>query len=387
MITLSNGAAALGAVGAGAVLLLEEDIGGAARQAVRRSVIGAVFSFGMEFDARRQNDHAPQPPVNAPAAQGAVCAVVINWNGWRDTTGCVQSLLDLDDAPLQIVICDNASGDDSLSQLQAWLDAHSSLRCAANESMAWCTEAARAHGAVRVRLLALRQNLGYAGGINAGIAWAQAHWQQAFFWLLNNDIEAQPGALRALLGVHAGVPSAGICGSVLFDWDHPEQVQAVAGIYRRWLGVGFHSTTLPATDADVCLDLDYPVGASMLVAQEYLQRVGPIDAGYFLYYEEMDWVERGRRHGYRPVVALRSRLRHKEGASTGSRGGVRHKSLLSERYGVVNRLRITRRFWPWYLPLVWLSLLAVAGDRIVHREFARAALVLRLMFSPRLWWA
>ena len=38
---------------------------------------------------------------------------------------------------------------------------------------------------------------------------------------------------------------------------------------------------------------------------------------------------------FAPVVALHSRLRHKEGASTGLSGGVRHKSLLSERYGVI----------------------------------------------------
>jgi GT2 family glycosyltransferase len=321
------------------------------------------------------------------ASPETVCAVVINWNGWRDTTACVQSLLDLDDAPLHIVLCDNASTDSSMAQLHAWLDAHGSLRGDTGDAMTWRTKGPRAHGAVRIRLLPLDENLGYAGGINAGIDWAQAHWHQSFFWLLNNDVEARPGALRALLDAHRRVPGAGICGSVLLDWDHPERVQAVAGIYRRWLGVGFHATSLPAAGGEVCLDLDYPVGASMLVTQDYLRQVGPIEASYFLYYEEMDWVERGRRHGYRPVVALGSRLRHKEGASTGSRGGVRHKSLLSERYGVINRLRITRRFWPWYLPLVWLSLLAVAGDRIVHREFARAALVLRLMFSPRLWLA
>ena len=127
------------------------------------------------------------------------------------------------------------------------------------------------------------------------------------------------------------------------------------------------------------------VGASLLATQDYLDRVGLMDDSYFLYYEEMDWVERGRRHGFRPVVALGSRLRHKEGASTGSHGGVRRKSLLSERYGVINRLRITRKFWPHWLPVVWLSLGLVAADRIVHREFARAALVLRLMFSPREW--
>jgi hypothetical protein len=51
---------------------------------------------------------------------------------------------------------------------------------------------------------------------------------------------------------------------------------------------------------------------------------------------------------------------------------VRNKSLLSERYGVVNRLRITRKFWPHYLPVVWASLLLVLGDRLAHGEVERA---------------
>ena len=161
-------------------------------------------------------------------------------------------------------------------------------------------------------------------------------------------------------------------------------MQAVAGVYRRGLGVGWHDTTLPEGE-DVSLALDYPVGASMLVSAEYLDRVGLMDPSYFLYCEEMDWAERGRRYGYRPLVALNSRLRHKEGASTGSRGGVRNKSPLSERYGVINRLRITRKFWPYYLPVVWLSLLLVVLDRFRHGERARAGLVLRLMASPRQW--
>ena len=123
----------------------------------------------------------------------------------------------------------------------------------------------------------------------------------------------------------------------------------------------------------------------MYVTTEYLDKVGLMDPGYFLYFEEMDWAERGRQHGYRPLVALGSRLRHKEGASTGSHGGVRNKSLLSERYGVINRLRITRKFWPLLLPVVWSSLFLVILDRLVHGELKRAWLVLRLMLSPWHW--
>lgn len=323
--------------------------------------------------------------AEVPRGAPEVCAVVVNWNGWRDTVACLESLFALREAPLRVVVCDNGSTDDSCGELARYLAARcSGWSSAPGEPGFEAPDAATASAVIAVHLLPLQRNLGYAGGANAGIAWVRRLWAPRGFWILNNDVEARPGALQALLAAHAGVPRAGICGSVLLDWDAPERVQAVAGVYRRWLGVGWHETRLPA-DGGLGMDVDYPVGASMYVDTGYLDAVGPMDPGYFLYCEEMDWAERGRQAGYRALVAPGSRLRHKEGASTGSRGGVRNKSLLSERHGVISRLRITRKFWPHYLPVVWSSLVLVIADRLAHGETARAALVLRLMFKPSLW--
>lgn len=320
--------------------------------------------------------------VNASPDPAAVCAVVVNWNGWSDTLVCLQSLFSLHDAPLRVVICDNASTDASLAELERYLcERFAHWRPADGEPGFEDAQAGR--GLQSVHLVRLPGNLGYAGALNAGMAWARSRWTPQGYWLLNNDVQAQPGALAALVAAQRAVPDAGICGSVLLDWDEPGRVQGVAGIFCRWLGVGWHDREVPA--GDVSFAVDYPIGASMYVAAAYIDEVGPLDASYFLYFEEMDWAERGRRHGYRPLVALRSRLRHKEGASTGSRGGVRNKSMLSERYGAVNRLRITRKFWPHYLPLVWASLGLVVIDRLVHGELARAGLVARLMFAPWRW--
>lgn len=323
-------------------------------------------------------------PADATASPGAICAVVVNWNGWRDTIVCLESLFALGGTPLRVVVCDNASTDASMPELERYLRERLPHWRPADAEPGF-VDPRPDDGVLSVHLLRLPANLGYAGGINAGIEWARKRWTPRGFWLLNNDVQAQPGALDALVAAHASVPDAGVCGSVLLEWDEPQRVQGVAGIYRRWLGVGWHAKDLPADGSTVSLTVDYPIGASMYVAADYLDQVGLMEPGYFLYCEEMDWTERGRRLGYRPLVALASRLRHKEGASTGSRGGVRSKSLLSERYGVVNRLRITRKFWPHWLPVVWASLLLVVLDRLAHGEMERARLVLRLMFAPSLW--
>lgn len=312
----------------------------------------------------------------------SVCAVIVNWNGWKDTVVCLESLLALDEAPQRVIVCDNASSDGSVAAMTDWARRRLEGWAPAGPGF---VSGQPARGVQSIEFLGLETNLGYAGGLNAGIAHARRHWPVDAFWLLNNDVYAEPGALTALVAALRDVPAAGICGSVLLEWDDPEQVQAVAGLFRKWLGVGWGSNDVPAGPHDVAYALDYPVGASMFVRTEYLDRVGLMDDSYFLYCEEMDWAERGRRHGFIPIVALKSRLRHREGASTGSHGGARGKSLLSERYGVINRLRITRKFWPWFLPVVWLSLAGVVLDRLLHRENARALLVLRLMASPSLW--
>lgn len=322
-----------------------------------------------------------------------VTVIVINWNGWRDTVNCVQSIIDLKHQLYHLLICDNGSSDDSFDRLSDWLMSIAGTTSHPYQNLGTGLQTVRFEGNFSpvlksVYLLRLPKNFGYAGAINRCLVWGQRTLMARDFWLLNNDVKVDSQALAQLVAATRSAPDIGLCGSVLLDWDHPESVQAIGGIFRRYLAVGWHMKELPVgadRHQDVFFDIDYPVGASLFVTHEYLEAVGLMDDAYFLYYEEMDWVERGRRHGFRPAVALKSLVQHKEGASTGSHGGVRSKSLLSEHYGVVNRLRITRKFWPLYLPVVWMSLWLVVLDRVVHGEWARAGLVLQLMFQPQRW--
>lgn len=322
-----------------------------------------------------------------------ICIVVINWNGWQDTIFCLRSLFVVSENYIEIVVCDNGSSDDSFARLTEWVMSEGGVDSQSHGAVGEGAQGLHFEGnfsnALKsIHLLRLPKNMGYAGAINRCITWGREALMARDFWLLNNDVKVDPQALAQLVAATHSAPDIGLCGSVLLDWDHPETVQAIGGVFRRYLATGWHKKKLSA-DADrhqdIFFDIDYPVGASLFVTHDYLEAVGLMDDAYFLYYEEMDWVERGRRHGFRPAVALKSLVQHKEGASTGSHGGVRSKSLLSEHYGVVNRLRITRKFWPLYLPVVWMSLWLVVLNRVLHGEWARAKLVLQLMFQPERW--
>ena len=56
-----------------------------------------------------------------------VYIVLLNWNGWRDTVECLESVFRINYKAFTVVVCDNDSSDNSLSHIQAWADGHYSL--------------------------------------------------------------------------------------------------------------------------------------------------------------------------------------------------------------------------------------------------------------------
>jgi GT2 family glycosyltransferase len=52
-----------------------------------------------------------------------VCIVILNWNLWRDTVECLESVFRLEYDDFQVILCDNDSTDGSVEQIRAWADA------------------------------------------------------------------------------------------------------------------------------------------------------------------------------------------------------------------------------------------------------------------------
>jgi GT2 family glycosyltransferase len=116
-----------------------------------------------------------------------------------------------------------------------------------------------------------------------------------------------------------------------------------------------------------------------------VREVGLLAEEYFLYYEEPDWAERGRRMGnWELGYAWKARVYHKEGASTG--GGTHRRktvSQLSDFYFVRSRILFTRKFQPYCLPTVYAGLLIAIANRLWHGQPDRALMIVKTMLSPR----
>ena len=231
-----------------------------------------------------------------------VYVIILNWNGAADTMACLDSLSNMKGPLPRVLVCDNASTDDSWLNLRSYKTNHATLD---------------------IQLIQTGSNLGFAGGNNAGLKIALSDPKMDFVWLLNNDTIVAKDALSELQAYMKRHPEVGICGSTLLYADEPGTIQAVGGRHHPWLGVSEHVLGHQPYSEPLCStvkldDLDYVVGASMFVRRIVLEKVGLMYEDYFLYYEEIDWATRMKR--LLPAMTLgyaaRSIVFHKEGAST-----------------------------------------------------------------------
>jgi GT2 family glycosyltransferase len=321
----------------------------------------------------------------------SVAIVLVNWNGWADTIACVRSCLALDYPDFRVVVVDNASRDGSLERIAAWArgeeeaaaDPASPVTVASPRlprDVAVIDRAAAERGednGAELVLVDAGANLGFAGGNNVALRWALARGFGAA-WLLNNDTVVPPDALSRLAAALARDPALGLVGSTMVEYHRPDTLQAYAGAINlrtfrgRHLGMGARAdrvTEAVAADALRPGELLYPIGASMLATAAFLRDVGLMEEGYFLYYEEADWVLRARgRHGV--GLAPDSIVYHKVGASAGSTPqGV---SSRSTGFLYRSRLQAARRFAPGRLPRVVLGIADEAARALVRGRTGRA---------------
>ncbi len=186
---------------------------------------------------------------------------------------------------------------------------------------------AGAVAAVGVDRLCVRPNQGYAAGLNAGAAVATGE----VLLLANPDIAFGKGSVAALVRTLA--TGFDLVGPRLV-WDAAGQVllpvaedpapasELERTLRRRWqpawqLGLGRAlAESWRVWTAHGAVPVPGLRGPLLALRRSGFDRIGPLDEGYFLYYEDTEWVWRARRRGARPAVAADSTVVHRWGHAT-----------------------------------------------------------------------
>jgi hypothetical protein len=148
-----------------------------------------------------------------------------------------------------------------------------------------------------------------------------------YFWLLNPDTTAYPGAIAALVSFMAARPKVGLAGSAIEEqrgvlWPFAFRFPSLLSELDGGLRLGFVTRLLsrwailhPMDGREACVD--WVSGASLMVKREVFDAIGLMDEGYFLYYEETDFILNAKRAGWQCWYVPQSRVFHIAGASTG----------------------------------------------------------------------
>ncbi|WP_441257263.1 glycosyltransferase family 2 protein [Vibrio sp. Vf1514] len=315
-----------------------------------------------------------------------VYIVVLNWNGWKDTLSCLDSLIELNYNEYKIVVCDNNSSNDSVKRITDWYeskkDSHPYLVDADYQYLDSSNlDSFSSQAKKGFYLIQTGSNLGFAGGNNVGLRFALNQNDMSHVWILNNDTVVEPSALSALTNKVSTDNKIGLCGSRMVYFHDRDKLQGIGGQYKPLLATTRHIAE--GEPADTVFDerviekeLDYVIGASMLITRACLEDVGLLSEDYFLYFEEFDYCQRLANRGYRFSIATDSWVYHKEGGSTES-----GRSVVSDFYQVRNRLIITKKYFPKYYIFVYLSMIIVFINRIKRRSFKKAINVAKIMIN------
>jgi GT2 family glycosyltransferase len=237
--------------------------------------------------------------------------VIVSWNGMRQLPECLAALLPQLPPGAEVIVVDNGSTDGT----SAWVRAKYP----------------------QLDLIALPENLGFAGGVNVGLRAASGD----LLLLINDDAFVEPGFVAALLDAMAQRPDIGAASGVLLFAHRPEIV-ASAGIRMRrdWLALdlwaGKRAAELPAEPQPIL----GPSGGAALYRRTLLEDIGLMEPHFFSYLEDVDLAWRALLRGWSSIVVPQARARHVYSATAGQ------GSPLKQRLLGRNRLRVIARCLP-----------------------------------------
>jgi len=174
------------------------------------------------------------------------------------------------------------------------------------------------------RLIAQTENLGYTRGNNLGLRAANGR----YLLILNPDTEVIGDALGRMLAYMEAHPQVGVLGPQLVYADGA--IQSTRRRFPTLTTAFFESTWLQplaprsmlkhyyAQDVpdDAISEVDWVMGAALMVRREAYEQAGGFDEGYFMYSEEVDWCRRLKAAGWRVVYFPAARIVHHEGRSS-----------------------------------------------------------------------
>jgi GT2 family glycosyltransferase len=269
-----------------------------------------------------------------------ISILILNWNGWRDTIECLESLYQIDYDNYNLILIDNGSENNSLEEIRAYLNGKKPisskyfeytsenkpvkiLEYTNNEIKSGCDredEIANLPSRRKIIIIRNDKNYGFAEGNNIGIRYALKSQNPEYILLLNNDTVVKTDFLNRLANAMNSDNHIGFAGPIVYKYDSNGRTDliSVAGVnlimnrgsYRR---IG--SEEVDRGQYHSIAKVDSLEGSCLLIRRTALEKIGLLDKSYFLYWEETDICRRGFEAGFSCIIVPTAGIWHKVSTS------------------------------------------------------------------------
>jgi N-acetylglucosaminyl-diphospho-decaprenol L-rhamnosyltransferase len=295
-----------------------------------------VFRCGRREAADVQEGPIPSPGhlnTRTPEHLNAdLSVIIITWNTRELLATCLAALpASIGEWSAEIWVVDNASSDETVAMIRERFP--------------------------QVRLIANRENRGWAGGNNQALKESRGRYAL----LLNADTEPWPGSLATLVRFMEEHPDVGACGPMLLLGDGSVQGNGrrFPTFWKEFLDVtGLRHLALAAysrrfgwgrDDFTVLAEVDEVTGSCLLARRAAVEQVGLLDERFFMYYDEVDWCRRLKSAGWRVFYVPDAKVVHHVAASARQVGFEAYRRLFESQ----SRYFRKHAAWPIWLA-VWL---------------------------------
>jgi len=251
-------------------------------------------------------------------------SVIVNWNLKDDTFDCVNSFVKAGSSLDKIIVVDNASTDGSIDAL-------------------------RHQFGPLLNILVNDKNLGYAGGLNTGINFVLQHHAE-WILLINNDVIVDSTFYFELIKGIRENQEFKIISPLIFEYNRPTRIWFLGD---KVIPLTLLTRSLSRGEIDQgnlvdVIPVDFVSGCAMMVHRSVFESIGLFSTRFFMYAEEVDFLQRARLAGFRSATVTRAKMWHKISASAG-------RDLPGTRYlKIYNQILFYKHYSSfWQLPLIF----------------------------------
>lgn len=264
--------------------------------------------------------------------------VILNWNGWRDTIECLESIYDLTYWNFSVIVVDNDSKDDSVDEIKKYCEGKSKvesrfLQYSSINKPIKTFEFTREEAGIlgegksadfqQARTLFIiknERNYGFAEGNNIGIKFATRALEPDYFLLLNNDTVVDPNFLTSLVSVGEADKSIAILGPKIYYYEYEgrtDVIWAAGGMINPLTEMVYRSVGATERDQGQYEKIEerpWCSGAAMLIRGGWAVKF-PLNSSYPFGHEDVEYCMEAVRRGAKVVYVPGSKVWHKVGAS------------------------------------------------------------------------